>query len=93
MSLVFGSMAIVQKAMNGLPRMFSNYSPNLNLTTTKPTCLLGALGSGNHLWRRAVLFAGSNKHGSEFVVPLTPGSASITVPDLSTIIRTTTVPS
>src|SRR5690606_30263001 len=68
------------------------HCPNLKLTTTKPICWAGALGSGFHRCLRAVSLAGFKRQGSVLVDPLTPGVASMTLPSRPTTIWTTTVP-
>src|SRR5690606_33894761 len=70
-----------------------HYCPSLKFTTTKPICSVGALESRFQRCRRAVSLAGFKRQGSLLVVPLTPGIASMTLPFLPTVIRTTTVPS
>ena len=58
----------------------------------EPTCFVGALLSLLNFVFKAASFALRNKQDAEFVVPLTPGLALITLPVLSTEICTTTLP-
>ena len=58
-----------------------------------PFCSSGASEEGLNLADMAALRAISSKLGFDVVDPLTPGLALITLPLLSTVISTTTLPS